>query len=697
MTTYSIFFRIFHLIIYYIFLLKIEYIKARIINIPSDELASEANKQAKLSYFSNYTLNPTQALKFIFQFKTIDRDTSSMLTYIDLNDKASSIDGIIKINKDEIVTFNLPRSKGQYGIGLFQIDSLYKLEKNSLVDQLGININYNISRLQSLSQKPLSNSWKSNDADAKCTYYSVDPEFTFNTYEDQKFEKLVSYQGNGFVLYKDKPGVHITTSFSNKAFTTINMVDFGIQGYSPKSDNKYSDIFISDQYYLNKTFLILIDDVQIDVYSLSITNDKISINYFAQIPKKLLMNTNEVTSFGMISDSFRINNSKEGDILVIGTSDIGIFFLKSSRAVAAGSYFQAQRLYIYGMISTYLNTVSEKTKFSLKSLDIVINKQTLYVSVKDYGLKIYNFNEIIKENTRIRTQPVLTPIDNVYKELDFEFYLPFIQKLDTFYNTMTDKIYIGISTKVGENNQGFFFELFIERNSDAVNELKPVLNKQYTSTLPIDYWNFVTDSHFTYIYNRITMHLIAIRRGLDNKIDEQSYVIPLDKFDLQRNDVASLSRLYIKGINNAISFNFNNKFGLIDNFDFKDEQLICRFTTVGNRSLHINLLTEACMTTSGTPVNNCRIYYSKIINVVDHVTPYVKTLLVTLFTLLFITLVIIIITCICYVKCCKEKCFGESITTHMVNIVKDAGIKIEIKETNNQNNKNELDTLGAKE
>lgn len=205
--------------------------------------------------------------------------------------------------------------------------------------------------------------------------------------------------------------------------------------------------------------------------------------------------------------------------LIVSTLNNGIIIYKFNKFKKDFSFLKGQ--------ANFFDRQRNIHNFPVK--DFVINKNTLYCLVENFGLKIYSLKNL--------------------KLLDFEFYHPYLMSFDKRYNynDFSFRNYRGILI---DNSKTNIAEFLMELNID-IEEL-PVINKMYSYSRTIKALNSIHDGMNSYIFDNISRVLFIIRRSLNALAPSLIYKIDLSKFFYKNRD-----KFYLVGKSDEINNNRN--------------------------------------------------------------------------------------------------------------------------------------------
>ena len=190
-----------------------------------------------------------------------------------------------------------------------------------------------------------------------------------------------------------------------------------------------------------------------------------------------------------------------------------------------------------------------------------------------------------------------------------------------------------------------------------------MINKVFYTPLSVDSDNFITGDYYSYILNKDNQNIIIIRRGLLNSISELTYVIyvgpALDTYKDFHSQAVLMYDTYLKKFGVSLVTKDNSLVN-VNNFIFKDEQLMCKFKEQGEYKINFYAQSETCENANNDSSNNkdllyCLIYINSVLLVVELVTPYLLTLRIILgilMSIIGISLIVVILTC---TRCFKKK------------------------------------------
>jgi hypothetical protein len=353
--------------------------------------------------------------------------------------------------------------------------------------------------------------------------------------------KLIKFENLGylnFALFNNTNSNSGNNSFefriveldSDKEFKSFKKLDFTLDSNTESDDRENNEDIKVENFWIltplnnfyqknNKssttnvfyqTILAISNKDMLYLFSLS-DNKKLRLNLKVPFLKLMPGSSGEdmkVTKVGIWND-----------YLIISSMNNGINIYKYDKLKKDFKFFKGQ--------ANFFDRKGKIDNFPVK--DFVINKNTLYCLIQNFGFKIYSLKD--------------------WKLLDFEFYHPFLMSFDKRYNhkDLSFRNYRGILI---DNSKTNIPEFFMELNIDI--EESPVINKMYSYSRTVKALNSIHDGMNSYIFDNISRTLFIIRRSLNPIAPSLIYKIDLSKFFYKNKD-----KFYIVGKSDEINYRRN--------------------------------------------------------------------------------------------------------------------------------------------
>ena len=380
------------------------------------------------------------------------------------------------------------------------------------------------------------------------------------------------------------------------------------------------------------------------------------------------MMISKITGFGFIKEK-----------LIITSSEIGFLVFGKENKYYSSGYITSYKL--TGVVGTFYNNINKQSSKLIVN-DFIIHKNTMYVIVANFGLKILSITHVEGSNL---TNENIADIKELYKYQNYFLFLnsyvynPSFEKLDFFFNYFTQSSFVEISINNNGNNsresgdslgiKDFFVELLIN------NEYSPVINKVFYSTENMfSKAKILADKYFSFFFNIKGNKFYVIKKGLLNSLSHQEYILPLSQnlfTSISKSDNGNGHPIQIvdKNINQlGIVIISGDKYQILSEFRLIDDKLICKFLKEGNYTFIFNKESEFCSNSLGKGYSKCLLSYVNNIIVVVKVSPYLETLKIILIVLVVIILLYILISLLSFVKCFRT-CYNKEIIQTNVPIL----------------------------
>jgi hypothetical protein len=352
-----------------------------------------------------------------------------------------------------------------------------------------------------------------NNTIVQCQYGNPGPTYSTVVFQDIAMWDLVNSDNYNYGIIGDQPGIFVLSVRTPTSSPVINP----LETYLSKPDvNKdfitnstiFTNIFVIKRVDHEKELVLVGVSKVGDIYMYDITDLDPNVN--VQLTPKARILCASFVGTGIGADCKNFTNSITNVGIWTDAQKKEYFFLSTNW----GSF----PLIIFSKYSTTgakpeTITIPGNSKYSnLRFLDMIINRQTAYLIASEYGLVILNLNTM--------------------QFLDYEIKHPNMMKLDY----VTSPGYIGTGYYIGivVNNvpSKNIKEIFIELNADYSNELKPTINKIFTSNSDYDWSKIITDNYLgmTYMLDSITNDLVVLTRAVPNVQYVYNYHVDLDEF-----------------------------------------------------------------------------------------------------------------------------------------------------------------------
>jgi len=594
--------------------------------------------------------------KFVLPSNSKNYITNSQLTFYHTDIKVDftydEIWGIPQIDSNKFAFIHLAKTIAQEGTDKYHFKAL---KKDGRELELGKDyyINYTLSdtaiTFQASSDEVNRDSYYEQNSPsnynwiAECLYQSDISKFQLS-YQmgNDRLKRIVSWEGLAFAIYKDFRGVQVL-EYSNLQPSTRPLSDF-TKEITFKNNQYFTDIFLINQENLDYVILVLLTNTDTTMLKIISAENGVDTKFqlFTTIKNSVFFSPQNTTGFGIIDNN-----------VIISSLDYGMQVLQNPDLLKTTSDTNNWKL--YGMLTYY--ELKDGKRNTLQVKDFVILNKTLYVLVQGYGLKFYgttfittsdltskSFTDTQMENPDFRK----TSIPQCFKDNLFNFEHPNLKAIDYHINPITNNKFIGLLINSEANALEFFIELI------AFDDNKPFINKVFYAPNPIKADSFVTDRFFSFVLDKNKKNLVVFRRGLLNPIHELSYVIPFPvPLDIDETTFTPIVLVYdFKNQKMGISFLTKN-FGLIylNNFEFFEDQLICKFNSDGIFQLSFHSQAEICEHFDDKN-GYCEMQLITSFNVIAKVVPYTRTLSIILGVLCSIISIGVVVAIIRITRCC---------------------------------------------
>ena len=458
----------------------------------------------------------------------------------------------------------------------------------------------------------------------------IPPQLTFDksVIETIPIDIYLKYFTIGFGIDDKNPGIRVY-KFLQDSFLDLDLDKMANVNFT--KNTIFKKAFLSNVFLKTNKFLFLQDiDFNIYIFNLTLSTQGEVTTFFLKI------NGSYVNMTG-ISDAAIYNN------YIIMSFDNKITFLAYNQ--------KFKTLQIMFSMNSFVSTIYNKTMYNpIRSLLRIAN--ALYVSYDKFGLKIMNLS-----NLDFNSTPVFSK---------FEFEHPKINKIDALSNPYNNLTFIGLSLLNNTANSEFFIELI------ALDYFYPQFSKTFVSGEVLYYDDYVTDSFYTYIFDRNSLKMIIIRRARVSTLSE-SFNMVLD-FSNDVNDVLKVPNANLYLYNSVwliydysstslflgISNTHNNNLFLIKNLTYYDESLNCDFHKQGNYTFTFTGQAEFC---NSSLVKNQMSYCLLNINLLLSVIKLDDDSFITFYIVLGILLSVLFFFFIfffCYRYRCSRICFKSN-------------------------------------
>jgi hypothetical protein len=291
------------------------------------------------------------------------------------------------------------------------------------------------------------------------------------------------------------------------------------------------------------------------------------------------------------------------------------------------------------------------TPTNLYLQDMILLFNSIYVISEDYGIKILNISDIK---------------DSHFTE--FEFYHPYLKKLDTHINPYREFMYVGVlvSDRYFDNGNEFFFELKI------IDEFHPVLNRYYLNNQFMDINYFISDHKFSYLYEHFSNSIYVIIRS--NIINENNSVFKIQIPELHNQKVKQ-ELFFVNNKENGkylLAVLTENDIIVIDDIYFTNAYLNLKFNEIGKFVINLNTNLDYCDSIRVYLIKDPSSTYfcSKNISFEFNVTNGNSNTLIELFKknviLFYIFLLSLFVIMVIFVFLCYRK-----LLPHIINLMRD--------------------------
>lgn len=221
------------------------------------------------------------------------------------------------------------------------------------------------------------------------------------------------------------------------------------------------------------------------------------------------------------------------------------------------------------------STANDNTEQMLKIKDIQLIDNSIYVLIKDFGLKILN----VKDIEKIRFEA-------------FEFRHPYIEKIEIHSNPNYQSFYflgVLISNRLFTEGDEFFLEFDLE------NEFEPKLNRVYLYDKVISVANILNDEYFTYIFEKNSNKFLVISRS--STANEYNSIFELHVEELIGQSIIAEPFIFtdeLKEFRHVGIINENNKFIYTRNVELTSSAIEFYFWESANYEVSLHTYTDYC-------------------------------------------------------------------------------------------------------
>ena len=377
-------------------------------------------------------------------------------------------------------------------------------------------------------------------------------------FKDVNIDMTVSFDNLIFGLKNDKKNNLFIFEYSKNLIIKRNLDEFVKLPIEWNfTDLNFKSIHISENFEINESYLILKSNNSLYIFSLLMQNDGHEV--------KILIK-NKISHSSLTPKIIKKVLFRE-DMIFIGEKNGGIQILNKDSDLIWNFYF-----------FTYKNS-----SYKINILDMIIVSKSLYVLSEDFGLKILNLTDTLNITFT-----------------DFNFYHPYLRKLDLHRNPYKDFKYLGVlvSERYFDEGNEFFFELIVN------DEFKPVLNRYYLEDNFMDINYFISDDKFSYLYEHYSNSIYVIIRS--NIVTEYNSIYKIQIPELH-NKIVSQEIFFVNNkINNQkmIGILAENELILIENILFKNGVLQLKFNQLGAYKLILNSDSDYCEGSNKTIYKN---------------------------------------------------------------------------------------------
>ena len=519
---------------------------------------------SKPFYSNNFSPPLSSGLKNVLKKLPFQNLGKKIPNRVDSSFQSLNIDESFKI---KVTIFN-----GDIGLGGMRIKEIYH-EKSPLDSSA-----YSVKTHYENGIEPLDDPIPSSgDESSSKKFIECDYNFYHNIYHqinktiEKSYNKIVRYRRFLFGLYKDTlytivnyaNADYVSKIFpeSHKDITNIEnatIVEDGIE--KTVDDTKYLisinnvlDVFVSSRYDGEIPYVImLLKNNTICIFTLNTVQYKYGIKYRPWLVKYFTDSFNVQDGYGFKTFyQAKIDQDK----LFISSDSKGIEVYKISEKIDTDGN-KVKRL-IYEMTMDI-----ENVKYEIS--DFVLNKNTIYALVKDYGLAIYN---------KSQTYPLHTKVEH-----------PQMKQIVHYIHPFSGNEFIGIFIDQKESKE-FFIELYI------ANEFKPRVNQVFMSENKITSM-LSTDFFFNYFYDKTNNKIYSIRKAIFNLVPTTIFTYNIEGSNFQNGELIPYYNSSISRIQPTLKK--DNKLASIRIFLYRQHNLNCTLSTNGEYVVILDKLTDSC-------------------------------------------------------------------------------------------------------
>jgi hypothetical protein len=346
-------------------------------------------------------------------------------------------------------------------------------------------------------------------------------EFRNNTYknENKKILKTAKLENYDFALVEDKIQLIFTFSNSDKLeYASLSEHDieldlipiYDLQMNKVSNNIKINEIRVKDFWTMqdpitgNNMLALMDNDLQFYLFNVTST----SIKFYSQFSFK-----NQVATMST-DPNFLVSQVGLWDKYFIIGGEYYLAFLAIDHSKMFNTFIVQPGL----LIGNFQNKKGDMHNMLVK--DFIVNQNSLYIIIKDYGLKIFDLKQM--------------------KLLPWQFEHHCLKNIDRTYDPETGLSYAGITI---DNKERDMPEFFMELS--MLDELNPRINKIYTSSVSKMLTNVVSINDYSYFVDNYMGCLCIVKRNLNHDSPGMLFLIMLP-------DILSLSEVYN-------IFHFNNR------------------------------------------------------------------------------------------------------------------------------------------
>lgn len=476
------------------------------------------------------------------------------------------------INIDESFKIKVSIFNGDVGLGGVRIKEIYheKAPLNNLSYSMKTHYQEGIDLLEDTIPSPGDETNSKKFIECDYTFYPNVYHQINKTFE-KSYTKVVRYGRFLFGIYNDTlysiinyaNDDYVTTIYPEshiniKAVENSTLVKEGAEGVFDEKENLISinnilNIFVSSHYDDEGPYIImLLKNNTILVFNLNTVKYNLGVKYRPWLIKNFADSFNVQDEYGFKTFyQAKIDQDK----LFISSDSKGIEVYKISEKINTNGN-KVKRL-VYEMTMDIDNV-----KYEIS--DFVVNKNTIYALVKDYGLAIYN---------KSQGYPLKSKVNH-----------PEMKQIIHYIHPFTGSEFIGIFLNQKESKE-FFIEVYIG------NEFRPKINKVFMSENKISSM-LSSDFFFNYFYDKTNHKIYSIRKAVFNSVSTTIFTYKIEGTNFQNGELIPYYNNTLLRMQPALKK--DNKLALIRVTLYRQQSLNCTLSINGEYIVILDKLSDSC-------------------------------------------------------------------------------------------------------